>query len=261
MTANTPTTGPGVPFLLTKEGLTVDIKPYTGLTYHATNYEPVCGALGTNQTLFSSPKNIGDKCISSLASFVDSSTTQNVAIYDPATGKHLPTGRVGAGAETCLCFALSGQGASKDVDGALCLWSDGEGKGLQFGINGNLAVKALGLAGSYGLVNNRSLPSCTLNDVSKLKASWSATALAAPAVATGVVVGGNGTGNGTDTGTGGSKTGLIAGGSGGGALLIIVLLVLFCCCAGGDGKKAKYKTSAFDIHDGRWLGVPTRQRV
>ncbi|KAK4225233.1 hypothetical protein QBC38DRAFT_269797 [Podospora fimiseda] len=260
MTTKTPTSEQGVSFPLTKEGLVVDIKPYTGLSYQATNYEPICGSLGTNQTLFSKARNIDSKCASSLTSFLDNATTDNVAIYDPATGKHLSTGRVGAGVETCLCFALSGVGTNKNVDGGLCLWSDADGKGLQYGINGDSAVKALGLVGSYGLVeNNRSLPSCSLSDVSKLKASWSATALAVPS-ATGVVSL-NGTGNGTETDAGGSKTGVIAGGTGGGALLIIVMLVLFCCCAGGDGKKAKYKTSAFDIHDGRWLGVPTRQRV
>ncbi|KAK4161795.1 hypothetical protein QBC43DRAFT_357382 [Cladorrhinum sp. PSN259] len=277
--SNPAPTSTNIPTALTKEGASLGIKPYTGLTYQATNYEPICGNLGSfsssssaSYQLFTTPKNTGDKCISSIASFVDNSTTHNVAIYNPATGQHLPTGRVGAGSETCLCFALSGQGINSDVKGGLCLWSDGDGKALQIGISDPSNTKATGLVGSYSLlINNRSLPSCAESDVSKLKASWSATALAAsaaPALATGVTTvgaGGNGTGivgNGTETGdTGGSKTGAIAGGSGGGALLIIILLLLFCCCGGGDGKKKKYKTSSYDIHDGRWLGVPTRQRV
>lgn len=148
----------------------MEIEPYESLLYQSTHFEPVCGNLGTGDE-YNQPHNYGDKCVAALASF--ETITDNVAIFSP-DGTHNKGGLVGAGYDTCLCFALS----NRAVKGGICVWADGEGQAERFVAPD---INRLAYVGSYGLVN-KSLPSCTFSDVTKLKATWSATAAAMPAI-------------------------------------------------------------------------------
>jgi hypothetical protein len=155
---------------LIRDGPATDVKGYSGLSYQAIRYEPLCGNLGTTSQ-YTQSLNIGDKCTAAMDVF-GNNTADAFGIYD-LTGVRLKDGRVGNGYEVCLCFALS-QPGTPSVKGALCLWADRTGQT-------NYQYERAPIS-DYAYLSNyrpadKALPLCKDVDLNQLKATWSATAV------------------------------------------------------------------------------------
>lgn len=157
--------------LLVRDGPVSDTSMigYSGCTYQAVRYEPLCGTLGTDSR-FQRPITMTENCTPAMDVF-SNNTHDLLAFYD-ITGVRLKNAVLGGGTALCMCFSLA-QLAANGLKSDICIYVDGT---AQSPVYWSISTDNF-LAANYRPGSFKSLPQCAIVDLDALKASWSATAV------------------------------------------------------------------------------------
>jgi hypothetical protein len=185
LSAATTTTAQSFPYKLPKEDM-LEYNNVRGfpIDYRATQYEPICGNLGWRDTRYLSRIDEGTNCSKALDAFLTSPDPAAVHLLD---GTKKIGGRMGAGYEACLCFAVPNNqlevGTTDKIKGALCIWANGDAVAEYHVVKDE---RRSSLTASYAPYKGNALTNCKFDEIvgpmiERMKASWTATqGLAAP---------------------------------------------------------------------------------
>ncbi|CAG7847686.1 SubName: Full=Uncharacterized protein {ECO:0000313/EMBL:CCA73376.1} [Serendipita indica DSM 11827] len=145
---------------IARDGLNANIGGWTGLTFQASRYEPLCGSLASTRA----PADSFTNCIPAIDSYTNDTQT-TLAFYD-ISGVRLSGTGVGLGKDLCMCFSLSTLSDAEKLD--ICWHFDGNGV-----VSRDWQYQQV--MGSWR-TSGKALPHCADVNVPSLQGEWSQTA-------------------------------------------------------------------------------------